>query len=151
MGKSILKENKMNFKYNDVKNCKWGDAEHTHIVCEVDFDHLDELYVSFSADPKDKYEHSKEIYKKALAGDFGTIAEYEPPAPLTTEELSLQERLFRNQLLSEVDKIVGNPLRWASFSEAQQTVWANYRQALLDVPQQAGFPNTINWPTKPTL
>lgn len=24
-----------------------------------------------------------------------------------------------------------------------------YRQALRDVPQQAGFPNTIDWPTKP--
>jgi hypothetical protein len=141
----------MDIKFNNVKNCKWGDAEHTHIVCEVDFDHLDEIYVPFSVDPKDKYEHSKEIYKKALAGDFGTIAEYEPPALPTTEQLAENARGHRDNLLSEMDKIVGNPLRWASFSQAQQTTWANYRQALLDVPQQAGFPNTINWPTKPTL
>jgi hypothetical protein len=26
---------------------------------------------------------------------------------------------------------------------------AAYRQALRDVPQQAGFPQTITWPTKP--
>jgi hypothetical protein len=25
-----------------------------------------------------------------------------------------------------------------------------YRQALRDVPQQEGFPNTITWPTKPS-
>ena len=28
--------------------------------------------------------------------------------------------------------------------------WATYRQALRDVPAQAGFPNTITWPTKPS-
>jgi len=27
--------------------------------------------------------------------------------------------------------------------------WAAYRQALRDVPQQEGFPNSINWPAKP--
>ena len=31
------------------------------------------------------------------------------------------------------------------------TVMAEYRQALKDVPQQGGFPNTITWPTDPTL
>ena len=151
MGKSILKENKMNFKYNDVKNCKWGNAEHTIILCEVDFDHLDEIYVPFSATANDKYQHTKEIFAKAIAGDFGIVAEYEPPAPPTTELLAFQARDQRNDLLLEVDSIVGNPLRWASFSETEQQAWADYRQALLDVPQQAGFPNTINWPTKPTL
>jgi hypothetical protein len=138
-------------KINNVKNCKWGNVEHTIILCDVDFDHLDEIYVPFSADLNDKYEHTKEIFNKAVAGEYGTIAAYEPPPPLTTEELASQARLQRDGLLSEVDNIVGNPLRWASFSAEQQTTWANYRQALLDVPQQAGFPNTINWPTKPTL
>ncbi len=27
--------------------------------------------------------------------------------------------------------------------------WRTYRQALRDVPTQAGFPENINWPTKP--
>jgi hypothetical protein len=151
MGKSILKENKMNFKYNDVKNCKWGDSDHKIILCDVDFDHLDEVYVPFSATANDKYEHTKEIFARAKAGNFGVVAEFAPPPPPTTEELANIERLQRDALLSEVDSIVGNPLRWASFSQAQQQAWSNYRQALLDVPQQAGFPNTINWPTKPTI
>lgn len=29
--------------------------------------------------------------------------------------------------------------------------WADYRQALRDVPQQAGFPTTINWPVPPEV
>ena len=28
-------------------------------------------------------------------------------------------------------------------------VWLDYRQALRDIPDQAGFPNTIIWPTEP--
>ena len=28
--------------------------------------------------------------------------------------------------------------------------WATYRQSLRDVPAQAGFPNSITWPTEPS-
>lgn len=137
-------------KYNDVKNCKWGDEEHTIILCEVDFEHLDQIYVPFSATANDKYNHTKEIFSKAKAGEFGIIAEYVPYVP-TTEELVAQVRYQRDALLQEIDSIVGNPLRWASFSQAQKIAWADYRQALLDVPQQAGFPNIVDFPVKPTL
>lgn len=34
------------------------------------------------------------------------------------------------------------------FTAANQTEWNTYRTDLLDVPQEAGFPNTITWPTK---
>ena len=54
-----------------------------------------------------------------------------------------------NKLQSEVDVIAGNALRWAALSSDKQAEWATYRTALLDVPQQAGFPDTITWPTKP--
>jgi len=30
------------------------------------------------------------------------------------------------------------------------TVWSDYRQALRDVPSQAGFPHNVTWPTEPT-
>ena len=34
-------------------------------------------------------------------------------------------------------------------SEAARAAWAAYRQALRDVPQQEGFPETIEWPQAP--
>jgi hypothetical protein len=37
----------------------------------------------------------------------------------------------------------------ASVDLTLSTEWANYRQALRDVPSQAGFPNTITWPSEP--
>ena len=66
-----------------------------------------------------------------------------PPPPPTAQ----QTRLLRNGLLSEVDRV--NPLWYASLSTEQQTQLADYRQALLDVPAQSGFPANVVWPTKP--
>jgi hypothetical protein len=57
-------------------------------------------------------------------------------------------RSERNQLLKDrVDAI--SPLRLEAMASEQQAAWRTYRQALLDVPQQPGFPLTIVWPVKP--
>lgn len=52
----------------------------------------------------------------------------------------------RDQLLTESDwtQLPRSPL-----TVEQQEIWAAYRQELRDVPQQAGFPLTIVWPTPP--
>ena len=39
---------------------------------------------------------------------------------------------------------------WTALSDVTMTAeMTTYRQALLDVPAQAGFPSTITWPTSP--
>lgn len=40
---------------------------------------------------------------------------------------------------------------WTQVIDApvDQAAWASYRQALRDIPEQEGFPNSINWPTEP--
>lgn len=54
----------------------------------------------------------------------------------------------RNTLLADgPDRI--NPLWWASMTPAQQSAWESYRQALLDITNQPGYPMTIDWPNKP--
>lgn len=58
-------------------------------------------------------------------------------------------RLFRDSLLQDLDTFISNPLRWNGFTEAEQQALAAYRQALLDVPQQDGFPDAVDWPAKP--
>jgi len=73
----------MNMKYSAVKNCKWANAEHLSIECEVNFDDITfEEWTPFAANPLDHYEHGREIFAKAIANDFGEVAEYvEPPQP----------------------------------------------------------------------
>jgi len=34
-------------------------------------------------------------------------------------------------------------------STADKSAWATYRQALRDVPSQAGFPQSVTWPQEP--
>ena len=54
----------------------------------------------------------------------------------------------RNSELSTVDQI--NPIWYAALTQDQQTQLQQYRQALLDVPQQTSFPESVEWPAKPT-
>ena len=56
--------------------------------------------------------------------------------------LEATERATRDDLLKATDHY--------GLSDVPMTdAMAAYRQALRDVPQQAGFPQTITWPTKP--
>ena len=73
---------------------------------------------------------------------------------LTEEDIlnsnKAMQREKRNILLAlDVDPKVTNILLWDSFSSEKKAEWINYRQALLDVPEQSGFPNDITLPTKP--
>lgn len=55
-------------------------------------------------------------------------------------------RRRRDYLLkTNVDSI--NPIRWESMSDAQKDAIRTYRQALLEVPQQANIPLSVTWPT----
>ena len=54
----------------------------------------------------------------------------------------------RNDFLrNHVDKV--NAVWYTNLSPNQQQEFRTYRTALLDVPQQSGFPTNITWPTKP--
>jgi len=77
-----------------------------------------------------------EIIINAQTGET-TTQEYTPV--ISEAEI----RAMRNQLLAASD--------WTQVADApvDQAAWATYRQALRDVPQQAGFPDDVAWPHKP--
>ena len=66
------------------------------------------------------------------------------------EAMAANVRMERDMVLaSEVDPIVTNPLRWADMTTTEQNAWSQYRTDLLNITDQAGFPNDVTWPTKP--
>ena len=70
----------------------------------------------------------------------GVVVDMDVPAPEPkTEE---QIRSERNQLIAATDW-------WATSDRTMTADEAAYRQALRDVPSQAGFPADVTWPTKP--
>jgi hypothetical protein len=60
-----------------------------------------------------------------------------------TEGRAQQVRDERNYKIAASD--------WTQLSDSpvDQEAWAVYRQALRDVPEQAGFPWNVTWPSKP--
>jgi virulence-associated protein VagC len=66
--------------------------------------------------------------------------------PDYSEQLAVEVRAQRDALLAACDwtQMPDSPL-----SEEEKVAYQTYRQALRDVPQQKGFPETINWPEEP--
>ena len=127
--------------YRNAKHLSGG-----RIDCEIE--HSVHGWIPYTLDPADT---DVAVDNDALLLAIGDDAEaYVPP---TQEELdaalSVDVRADRDSRLGEVDVVAGNALRWAALDADTQATWATYRQALLDVPQQAGFPTTVVWPTKP--
>lgn len=82
----------------------------------------------------------------------GQIEQYAEAAPVpsvpepTEEQQEMQVRAQRNSLLTLCD---WTQLPDAPLTAEQKQEWAEYRQALRDVPEQAGFPDAVIWPTIP--
>ena len=117
----------------------------------VEINHPDMGWVPFTCDPNDAASLVDTQQLFDLIESNGDVAAYVPP---TQEELderaAAQVRAERNTILvNDVDPIVTNPLRWDELTEAEQQAWRDYRIALLNVPQQEGFPNNVTWPTAP--
>lgn len=91
-------------------------------------------------------------YKATPEGVFPFTAEEEAEwdameaeyAAGADDRAAAQVREERDRKLAATD--------WRASSDLTlSTEWATYRQALRDVPAQAGFPNTITWPTEPEV
>ena len=74
--------------------------------------------------------------------DMSSWPDYQPtnPFPVLTQEQEARSKrdliLTASDTMALVDRVTNE--------------WKTYRQALRDVPQQAGFPTNITWPVKPT-
>ena len=131
----------------EVRNAQSLNAENTWF--EVDINHPEYGWIPYGLHPDDT---DMTVDNSVLLELIGTDFEaYVAPTQAELDaELSAWRRAQRDQkLVQEVDPIVTNPLRWAELTEAKQSEWTQYRTDLLNLPAQAGFPNTVTWPTKP--
>ena len=86
--------------------------------------------------------YTKYILGPVFTGDTAAADEAAYKATKDAEQAK-SVRDDRNTKLTDCD--------WTQLADstADKTAWATYRQALRDVPSQAGFPWTITWPTQP--
>ena len=132
----------------DVKRLAEDSDQRFQCIVDLTMNGVTEA-VGYIADKDDVAETGQWVYAQIMSGEAGEIADFVPAAPPTPEYLAEMARNQRDSLLRYLDTILTNPLRWADYSEEQQTVIAKYRQDLLDIPEQEGFPTTIVWPQSP--
>jgi hypothetical protein len=132
--------------YTNVITPQWANAEHTIIDCVVNFEGLGNT--PFSANPNDIYDHGVEIFNNCVAGKYGVVAEYVPPAPyIATSEWNKTRAV---QLLANTD--------WVNQPDVTNT---SNTPHLLNLAEFVAYRNTIraiavnppsgnlNWPTEP--
>ena len=69
------------------------------------------------------------------------------PEPTFEEKQNLVREKRNGLLRRHVDIMSG--IRWEALPEEKKQEYRDYRQALLDIPQQIGFPDNVIWPIKP--
>jgi len=72
----------------------------------------------------------------------GVVADVDGDDSVYFTELCEEARKKRNTLITATDW-------WALPDRTMTSEQTAYRQALRDITDQSGFPNTITWPTKP--
>ena len=132
----------------DYRNARYIDDQ-GRIDCEIN--HPKHGWIPYTLDPTDTDMTINNDDLLAAMEQNGDVTPYAPPSQeALDEQAATTVREERNiKLVYEVDTIAGNALRWAALTEAKRQEWSDYRQALLDVPQQTGFPHDVVWPTKP--
>jgi len=130
-----------------VRNAQSLNSDNTRF--DVEINHPDYGWIPYTLDPSDTDNTVNNSELMSLIGaDFTAyVAPTQEELDAETAEQVRSDRDYK--LLTEVDPLVSNPLRWAELTSDKQTEWSQYRTGLLNVPQQSGFPNTITWPVKP--
>lgn len=124
-------------KYSTAHSPKWIDSTHTAIDLFITFDELGE--VPFRATPNDIETHGVDIFNKAVAGDFGPVAEFIEDI-LTPEQIQLQtEYLYK----SEIQKILDG----AAIECGYDNIISACSYAALPGKYQAEAISFFNWRT----
>jgi hypothetical protein len=133
MGKDII----MSITITQIRNAVSMNAANTSI--DVEINHPDYGWIPYTLDPADTDMTINNDAVMALIGaDFDAYV-----APTDAEiaaALAIKVRAKRDELIAATD--------WTGNSDVTMTsAMTTYRTALRNVPAQAGFPNSITWPT----
>tara|TARA_B110000211_G_scaffold214765_1_gene256416 strand:- start:2747 stop:3184 length:438 start_codon:yes stop_codon:yes gene_type:complete len=145
----MVKDIIMSIAITQVRNA--ASLQSDNLRMDVEINHPKFGWIPYTLDPADTDTTIDNDEVMALIGtDF---AAYVAPTQAELDaSAAAQVRADRDNILTTVvDPLVSNSLRWADLTSDKQAEWSTYRTALLNVPQQAGFPQTVTWPTEPEV
>ena len=133
----------MSIEITEVRSAQ--SLQSDNLRMDVEINHPTYGWIPYTVDPSDTDTTVDNAAILALVGN--NFSAYVAPTQAELDAaLAAQVRAQRDNLLVGVDVIVSNPMRWADLSADKQNEWSTYRLALLDVPEQPGFPSTVVWP-----
>lgn len=134
--------------YSDVA---WCDSKHLLLGMNIHLSDNSIIPYAYRVDGEEDNDGfiCQAVKHDYISGNFTEINECPDwKIQLEKEVLSLDVRLERNNLLSNTDHLIQSD--YPISDEKKQEIKV-YRQALRDIPQQDGFPDSIVWPDKPTI
>ena len=137
----------MNITITEVRNA--ASIRSDNLAMDVEINHPEYSWIPYTVDPADEDTTIDNDEVMALIGTDFTAYVAPTQAELDAATAADVRSERDNILVTVVDPLVSNPLRWADLTSDKQADWSQYRTDLLGVPQQAGFPDNITWPTKP--
>ncbi|MFQ2056109.1 tail fiber assembly protein [Aeromonas veronii] len=100
--------------------------------------------------PDDTVEHGRELYTRAMFGEFGPVGEFIEPPPSEDEQLAVLDGKLKFAAATMAPLEDADKLGIISEHEkAQLTAWQHYRVALYRLPQSEGWPTDVTWPDAP--
>ena len=130
----------MSITITEVRNAASLQSDNTRM--DVEINHPQHGWIPYTLDPADTDTTINNAEVMALIGtDF--TAYVAPTQAELDASAAAQVREKRDALLAACD--------WMASSDVTMSdAWRTYRAALRDVPAQAGFPNSITWPSEPS-
>lgn len=119
------------------------------ITLDVLFAHLPEP-VPFTARKDDTEPHGRELYSRAIFGEFGPIDVIPAASPGETEQQAILAERLAQAASAMAPLLDAEALGIISETERTQlTAWQRYRVALYRLPQDDGWPTEVSWPEAP--
>lgn len=119
---------------------------------EVAFTHLPNQFIPFTARKDDSAAHGRELYVRAIFGEFGDIQMREPPTyvPSEADQQRKLDTLQADAALRIAPLQDAKELNMATPEElARLDTLQRYRIALMRLPQSEGWPTEVSWPEAP--
>lgn len=135
--------------YSNPHSPVWGSAAHTIVNLMVTFDWLGEE-VGFTASPYDVEEYGRELHARAIAGDFGEIAEYVPPPQSIDQLIAIEDAWKASEMNFIADQLIAIEDSDPSALPGTERQWRDYRTLVRAWREGAEyFPDPNHRPFRP--
>lgn len=132
-----------------VRNVTAHPEQDNELNMEVLFAHLP-AFVPFTARRNDCEGHGRELYSRAMFGEFGPIEVITPPPPTEAQQQAILADKLQQAARAMAPLEDADTLGIISDAERERlTAWQRYRVALYRLPQSDGWPTEVSWPEAP--